>query len=458
MTGFTGWDRTTGAGSRQRRRRFVMRALLAAVVLGAGLVGALIWATRTLPAIAAVQIRRLTNAEVEMGACRLHLDGSVAIDGLVLRPRQPGLSYDNAVLRARRVSARFTRGSLLQRAPRATEIRIEDFLLDAQWDLDTGLWNVGALKVNLPRGEGGAIPALWLQRGKLRYCKVSGGKVEVVTSMPVEARFGAGEPAQSGYRFDIKTATLSAGYGESRLTGTWRPGEVTLAGGLSSTDIPSLARVWAVDVLAAELKYNPSLDFTLDLRLKDVHGKQVPEVDVLRFLMPAPAGGAGPVRALQKFFARFRPTGTVGSIDIRATGNLRKLHASEIAGQLVCKDVSICDTTFPYAVDHLTGALDFTQSAVVVNGLTGKHGDVDVRLEGWTKGSGSEMLYQYRVSTENMALDAALYAALQPGQKRMWEAFRPAGVVAADYRAISACPPPCGSTASAPRIASFPIP
>jgi hypothetical protein len=440
MTGFTDWDIAAGVKSRRRRQRLVVRVLIAAVVLGAGIVGVAVWAVRTLPAVAAAQISRLTNADVQMGACRFHLDGSVSIDGLVLRPKQQEVSYDNAVLRARSVSARFTRGSLLRRAPRATEIRVEDFLLDAQWDLDTGQWNVGALKLNLPKGNGGPLPTLSLRGGKLRYCKVSGGKIEVVTSMPVEARFGADERTRLGYAFDIKTSTLSSGHGESRLTGTWRPGEVTLAGGLASTDIPSLARVWAVDVLAAELKYTPSLDFTFGLHLKDVHGKQVPEVDVLQFIMPAPDGRAGPVRALQKFFARFRPTGTVGSIDIRAAGSLRRLPASEITGQLVCQDISICDATFPYTIDHLTGALDFTQSGVVVNGLTGKHGDADVRVEGWTKGSGREMQYQYRVSAENMTLDAALYAALRPEQKRMWDAFQPAGVVAADYRLSRAAP------------------
>jgi hypothetical protein len=439
MTRVTGFDMTARTSSR-RRRRIVVRVLLILAVVFAILLGVVAWAARALPGMVAAQIRRLTNAEVEMGACRFHLDGSVSIDGLVLRPRQRGLSYDNAVLRVQSVYARFTRGSLLRRAPRATEIRLEDFLLDMQSDLDTGQWNLSALKLNLPRGDGGAIPAVRLQRGKLRYCKVSGGNVEVVTSMPVEAQLGWDEERRQGYRFDLRTSTLSSGGGESRLTGSWRPGELTLAGGLSSTDIPSLARVWAVDVLAAELKYTPSLDFTLQLRLKDVHGKQVPEVDALQLIMPAPAGRTGPATTLQKFFARFRPTGTVGSIDIRATGNLRRLHESEITGQLVCQDVTICDTTFPYTVDHLAGTLDFTQSTVVANGLTGKHEAVGVRLDGWTRGYGSQVQYQYRVSTENMLLDAALYAALRPEQKRMWDAFQPTGVVAADYRLSRASP------------------
>ncbi len=109
-------------------------------------------------------------------------------------------------------------------------------------------------------------------------------------------------------------------------------------------------------------------------------------------------------------------------------------------GTLVCKDISVCDARFPYTIDHLAGELDFTQSGVVMKQLSGKHGDVDVQIEGWTKGSGAERQYQYKMSTDNMILDEALYAALQPGQKRLWDAFHPSGIVAADYRLVRTSP------------------
>jgi len=413
--------------------------LIVLVILCAAAAGGVVWLARSLPNIVVAEVGRLTNTRVEVGTFALHLNGSVSMDGLVIRPRQVA-AYDNTILRAETVYVHIDRRSLASLSPHVTDLHIEDFVLEAQFDLDTEQWNVGTLQLNRPRGAGGgAAPTIRLERGMLRYSKVSGGKPEVVMSVPVEGRFGEGA-AYQGYSFDLKTARLSGGYGQSHLTGYLRPGEFVVAGGLSSADLPSLERAWAVDVLAAELKYDKDGDYSLNLRMKDLHGKQSPQVDALREILPAGAGDSGPLAGVQRFFARYRPTGTVASISVNARGNLRKLRDTEIEGKLVCKDVSACDVRFPYQLDHLAGDLDFTQSGVVMRQLTGKHGDVDVQIEGWTKGFGVERQYHYKVTSSNMVLDETLYAALQPGQKRLWEMFQPSGVIAADYRLVRTSP------------------
>ncbi len=433
--------RDTVDRKRKRRRRIFVRLLAVVAAAAALAAGAALWSTRALPGAAAEEIGRLLNARVEMGTFAFHVDGSVSIDGLVVRPKQPGPFRDDTILRAKNVQARLDRGSLLRLSPRLTEIRIEDFLLDAQLNLDTGQWNIGSLRVRLPEGTGGGtIPSVGLRQGKLRYCKISGNDAEVVMSVPIEVRFGSRKEAGPGYGFEIKTSKLSGGHGASYLRGSWRPGELILAGGLSSTDIPSLERAWAVDALAAELKYSTTRDYMLDLRMRDVHGKQAPEVDALRFIVPAAAEGSGPLATLQKFFARYRPTGMVGSIHVKARGNLDRPLESKVTGKLVCRDVSICDRRFPYVIDHLSGELDFTESMMQAHQLSGKHGAVDLRLEGWTRGYGDQRQYQYRVTSANIVLDESLYAALEPGQKRLWDAFQPRGVIAADYRLARTSP------------------
>lgn len=400
-----------------------------------------VWLSRSLPGIVAAEVGRLTNTRVEAGSVTFRLDGSISIDGLVIRPAHDETGYDNTILRAKTVHAHLSRRSLLSLSPRVTNLHVEDFVLDVQMDLDTERWNVGTLRFGRSGGRDGrgTIPAVQLQNGKLRYREVSAGKGEIVMSVPVEARFGT-DPAYPGYGFEIKTSRLSGGYGESHLSGHWRPGELTVAGGLSSTDMPSLERAWAVDVLAGHLTYERNGDYRLDLGMKDLHGKQAPEVGSLQAIAPAGARESGALAGLQRFIARYRPTGTVQSITVNAAGNFRRLHESEVLGKLVCEDVSVCDTKFPYAIDHLAGELEFTQAGVVMRQLSGKHGDVDVQIEGWTKGFGAERQYRYKVSSGNMILDEALYAALRPGQKRLWDAFRPSGTVAADYRLVRTSP------------------
>ncbi len=442
-----------GPDRARRRRRILVRLLIVLGILGVLVVGAAAWLHQALPRIAATEIGRLMNARVEMGAIALRRDGSVSVAGLVVRPTQTEPLYDNTILRAENVSAKFSRRSLLSLSPRVTDIRVEDFFLDVQWNLNTARWNVGTLRFNAAGGGDGGLPTICLQRGKLRYCKISGVQQEVVMSIPIEARFGRDFENDPSYSFEIKTAKLSGGYGDSRLSGRWRPAsiltgpgyalthsaELTLAGGLSSTDIPSLERAWAIDVLAGELKYDRDGSYSLTLNLSDLHGKHAPEVDTLRFLTPT-AAGTEPLRSLQEFFTEYQPTGTVGSLALKAHGNSNRWNESQIEGKVVCKDISVCDRDFPYPLDHLSGEVEFTQSTVRVKRLVGRHGPVDVCIDGWTRGFGPDRQYQYQITSPNMVLDQALHAALSPAQKRFWDAVHPTGTVSADYRQTRTSP------------------
>lgn len=417
------------------RRRLLIRGLTLLTIVGAVLGGLVVWVGKALPDIAIGEISRLTNTRIETGAFDFHRNISVSIDGMVVRPEHEELFYDDTILRAKSVYAKFSLGSLLLLSPRVTEIRIDDFILDVQCDLDTGRWNIASLRLNASPGGGATMPTVVLREGKLRYCKVSGGETEVVTSIPIEANFGVGGTAGSGgYNFEVKTSKLSGGYGESMLRGTWRPGHIELAGGLSSTDIPSLERAWAVDVLGADFKYDSDGNYTLELGAEDLHSKHTPEVDTFRTLVPAALTQSSPLATVQRLFARYRPFGTVEEVRLTATGNLDALNDSQVTGKVLCQDLSIRDHKFPYAIEHLSGRLDFTQSKVEMKRLHGRHGDVEIDIEGWTEGHGDDRQYRYLITSDNMVLDEDLYTALGPSQKRFWDAFKPTGVVGVAYR------------------------
>ena len=72
--------------------------------------------------------------------------------------------------------------------------------------------------------------------------------------------------------------------------------------------------------------------------------------------------------------------------------------------------------------------------------LVGKHGPVEVCIDGWAKGDGDDRQYQYQVTSRNMVLDQALYAALDPNQKHLWDTFQPTGTIAVDYRLARTSP------------------
>jgi len=416
-------------GSMGRRKLHFWLAISLIFIVALGVI--LAWMAQALPRIAIAEISKLTNTKIYAESIDFHLDGSVYLKNLIIRPNRDRL-YDDAILKAKAVYARFSISSLLLLGPSLKEIHISDFVFDAQFDLDTSRWNVSTLTINVREGGSGKMPLIRLEKGKLQYSKVAKARKEVAVSIPVDVSFGLDEETPYGYSFAITTAALSGGYGKSKLTGFWKPGSITVAGGISSQDIISLERNWAIDVLAAELKYDQDRNYSLTLRMKDVQSRQSPTAKEYRLVKPAFIESSSPFTALQKLFGRYCPTGTA-DVELQASGNLDRLGENAISGKVHCKDISICDQKFPYALEHLAGQIDFTENRMVLNKLSGKHGEVDVDISGWSKGYGPNRQYQIRVTSPNMALDKDLYDALSAGQKRLWGAFSPSGLASINY-------------------------
>jgi hypothetical protein len=397
-------------------------------------------AGRALPHIAIGQIAGLTDAKVKVESIDFNLDGSVFIEKLVISPYR-GRSPDDEILKAGTVYARFGLGSLLSLRPRLKEIDVDDFVFNAQYNLDTERWNLAALKIK-PRplkGQGiGEMPLVNLERGKLRYSKVSNDQVKVVAEIPVDMKFGPAEEREDTYSFEITTAKLASGFGNSHLRGFYKPGDIIFAGGISSVDIPALEMAWVIEVLAGELQYKGE-DFSLKLSLKDFHSKQSPSLDKIAQLAPSFLRNFNGFTALQGFFNRYVPAGCI-DIYLETSGNLKHLAESKLAGKVYCKDVSVCDRNFPYPIEHLTGEIDFTEKRVSMNNLCGRHGDVELFFNGWSGGFGSDWQYETRMTSSNMILDKDLYDALNEGQKKFWTVFSPNGLAAVDYRLIRKSP------------------
>lgn len=393
-----------------------------------------ILAGRALCHIAIAQIAELTNTKISTESVNFKTDGSVFIKELVVKPYEERSDKDT-ILKAEEVYARFSLGSLFLMRPRLKLIEVNNFAFNAQYDLDADWWNLSALTIKPPKGTSGRMPRIHLKAGTLQYSKISNGKVAIALSVPLDANFGFDEKTQKGYSFEITTATMVSGFGQSRLTGFWEPGSITIAGGISSMIVPELEMAWIIEVLAAELKYDREDNFSLKLRINDLHSKRSPALDKLALVGPAFLGKSGPFAALQEFFNRYQPYGQV-DIDLDASGNLNRLTEIELSGQLYCTDVGICYYKFPYELQHLTGRVDFTKNSVVLNDLKGKHDEVDLLINGWSRDFGPDWKYQIDITSENMALDNDLYSVLNTKQKKSWLAFLPSGFAAIDYRFI----------------------
>jgi hypothetical protein len=412
--------------------RPVFRWLLEILILAVLLWLFFILAGRALCHIAIAQIAELTNTKIKTGSVSFDTDGSVLIKNLTVSPYKQR-SDGSTILKARTVYARFSLASLFLLRPRLKLIDVNDFVFNAQYDLDLERWNLSALTIKPPKGTAGKMPRIDLGAGTLQYSKIKNGQVAVALSVPLNARFGLDRETQKGYGFEITTTKLLSGHGQSRLTGFWKPGSVAIAGGIASVDIPELEMAWIIEVLAAELKYDRDDNFTLKLRIDDLHSKRSPALDKLAKAGPAFLDRSGPFAALQRFFSRYQPYGQA-DIDLDASGNFNRLSESSLSGKLYCKDVTFCYCDFPYTVEQLSGTIDFTKNSVAFDNLKGKHGEVELRFDGSSRDFGPDWQYRIHISSDNMALDNDLYSVLNAKQKESWLDFLPAGFAAIDYR------------------------
>ena len=381
--------------------------------------------------IALDQIAELTNTKITTKSVNFSINGSVFIKELVIRPEQQK-KYDDTILKAETVYARFGIGSLLLLHPQLKRVSVKDFLFDAQHDLDTDRWNIAAFRIKPPKGAAGEMPVIRLKRGTLQYSKVSNGQVKAVAAVPIDAGFAPAQKTRDGCRFNITTADR-VGRGKSVLTGFWKPGRITITGGISSADIPAFEKAWTISALDAQLNYDRSNAYSLKLKIEDLHSRHTFADDTFAVGRRTFSGKPGPFTALQRFFNSYRPSGTV-AVDLQTRGSLERLSESTLVGKVYCKDISICYRGFPYPIKQLTGRIDLTEKSTVLNNLCGRHGDAEVTFNGWSEDFGPNWKYQIRITSDNMALDNDLYEALSAKQKKSWSAFSPSGLAAIDYR------------------------
>ena len=421
--------------ARRKSRKLTLKTIGRCIVVGVVL-APVVWlvyieAGRTLSYIAIRQIAKTTNTDITTESIVFQTNGSVFIEKLAINPNK-GNGHDT-ILKAKRVYARINPASLLLLRPRLKVMDIDNFVLDAQYNLDSGMSNLSGFTITPPKGRLGRIPRISLKNGTFQYSKISNGQSKIAVSVPLDASFDFDEASKEGYKFEITTAATSSGFTLNRLKGFWKPGIVKIAGGISSVEVPELEMAWFVDVLAAEFKYDQNNDFVFNLSMPDLQSRRSDALGRLASVGPAFLGKTGLFNALQGFLDRYQPQGLV-DIRLEVSGNMGQLSKSKLTGNVLCKDVAIEYHKFPYAIEHLTGQIDFTKNDVKLNNLSGKHGDTNFFFNGSASDFGPDRKYDILITSDRMPLDNDLYEALNTKQKKFWTAFSPIGHAGVDLQ------------------------
>ncbi len=391
-----------------------------------------IYAGKLLCQIALGQIGELTNTKIKADSIKYMSNGSVVFTNLVVGPCK-GNGGNCDIIRAKRLFASFDLKSLFLLNPKLNVIDVNDFIFNAVYDVDTNWSNLSKLKIKPSSKSVHKAPDIHLGLGTLQYIKILNGQEEIALSVPVDADFKSSEEAQKMYSFNITTATMSSGYGLSRLQGYWKPGQVIVAGGVSSLSVPEFETAWFINVSAAELKYDKDDNYSLALKIKDMQSLRNNEPNALDVKIPSFARRYGFISALQKFLDEYKPKGLI-DIDLKMSGNTQKLADSEIDGTVHCRDIEFINSKFPYTIEHLKGDLDFSHESISFDNLVGKHEESELSFSGRYTYLGADREYKVDIASDNLPLKDDLYKALNEKQQKFWSSFSPTGNVTIDLR------------------------
>lgn len=410
--------------------------------------------------IAVRQIEAMTSGRVDISEVKFRISGKVEMNyvGVTTAGAE---DYDNRVLKAARVDIYFSPWSLLRFSPKIKRITVEDFFVNAQYDVEEKSWNLGFLNSSEFSGDKD-VPIIRAQKGILKYSEIRDGLLRDVVIVGISGTFSHTQGKPNEYGFFIE-ADPRLGFGGSSIHGVWKAGKEggnlrILDSQLYMNNSPVLSNLWFIDSLNLDLTYTKDSiedlwvrfsmgeDTTAELRggIEDLAGQgkfdfriTAQNVFLNNELTPNALVYSSQTDALihkdlRSFLAQFQPRGW-GHVDIRVSGTLDDIVNAECKGVLDTFNVTLMDEHFPYLLENLRGRLEISEKGSRFERLECSHKDVDLVLSGYAYGGSEALDLSLVIESPNMRLDSDLHNALDEKQKELWLTFTPEGQVAIRY-------------------------
>src|SRR3989339_1928420 len=392
------------------------------------LIGLLYAGARSLRGIVLSEIEKFTGTDVTASSVKFSLFGDAKINDIIVTSKGSNKTGD-IILTAQNVYAKFSKLSLLILRPRLDSLRISDFSFNAVYNLDSGIWNLSSMHLPSPKSRNlSEIPNIRLERGILQYIKISDGLSRVAAASPLEFIFGA-DKKQGGYSFEICTARWLGQ--ESKLTGLWRPGRVSIDGSVSSKAQEGLEGIGHISNLTIILEYYEKDEFSLSLLtdgLEFEHGRLTGKKSLNDYsLLPKLDAFA----YLNQLLYQYEPSGRM-DVGMTVKGKFNNLGDCRVDGVAVCKDAELNNVKFPYFITNLNGHINFDGNSFTLKNMQGRHGDSVFAFSGFSKGFGEDREYELRAKSDNLVFDTDLKKSLKPEVQSVWEMFSPAGIAKVD--------------------------
>jgi hypothetical protein len=183
----------------------------------------------------------------------------------------------------------------------------------------------------------------------------------------------------------------------------------------TAPDENAAARLSLEDVLQAELR---------------IDGLELPTAETYPAFVRSPRLTGPVVAALRDY----RPRGKVNlRLGVRPPDAIDEdgtplVGAARIEGEIEASGAACRYKYFPYDFADIWGTLRLAHGRILLEQLTGRHGIGRVRADGVVHSSRSWTGFDLQFRSQNIALDADLYAALPESYRRLWQQASPLGL------------------------------
>ncbi len=195
----------------------------------------------------------------------------------------------------------------------------------------------------------------------------------------------------------------------------------------------------AVDIREGKVKvdtlvgHRGPMRCTIDGTISGFGRDDLAETDLIIDVTDLPLDGnllAALPPASRKAAASLRPGGRAE----RATARLLQPPGEELDFRVVVHlaDASLCPNVLPYAVTDAAGLLTVRPGRVIIEELTGRHGETDVSVTGQVLMEANTPAADVRVRATGVTMDGRLRALLPEPAREAWDRFRPTGLADVD--------------------------
>ena len=167
--------------------------------------------------------------------------------------------------------------------------------------------------------------------------------------------------------------------------------------------------------------------FTINGVIRDVHRKDCTvEVDI--DIRDMPLDGTlqeALVGTVLKTYKSLHPTGRAQSAKVKLRQGEGKAMTYDITAALA--GVSLCYDAFPYPITDVSGQLEVQTDVFRLRNLAGRNGQAEITAEVLAQPAGEALGIELEASGRGVLLDKALYEAIPPAARRVWDMLAPAG-------------------------------